>query len=65
MLSYKISGGNSNATPATFAPKDITFYDYDGTIVASWTLEELATKTALPDYPSHEGAYLSGMELVA
>lgn len=37
------------------APGDITFYDYDGTIVTSWTLEELATKTALPDYPSHAG----------
>ena len=60
MFSYKISGGNSNATPATFAPKDITFYDYDGTIVASWTLEELATKTALPDYPSHEGLTCQG-----
>ena len=60
MFSYKISGGNSNATPATFAPKDITFYDYDGTIVASWTLEELAIKTALPDYPSHEGLTCQG-----
>ena len=60
MFSYKISGGNSNATPATFAPKDITFYDYDGTIVTSWTLAELATKTALPDYPSHEGLTCQG-----
>ena len=42
------------------APGDITFYDYDGTIVASWTLEELATKTALPDYPSHEGLTCQG-----
>ena len=37
------------------APGDITFYDYDGTIVTSWTMEELAAKTALPDYPSHDG----------
>ena len=42
------------------APGDITFYDYDGTIVTSWTLEELATKTALPDYPSHEGLICQG-----
>ena len=41
-------------------PGDITFYDYDGTIVTSWTLEELATKTALPDYPSHEGLICQG-----
>ena len=42
------------------APGDITFYDYDGTIVTSWTLKELATKTALPDYPSHEGLTCQG-----
>ena len=41
-------------------PGDITFYDYDGTIITSWTLEELATKTALPDYPSHEGLTCQG-----
>ena len=46
--------------PAPGAPGDITFYDYDGTIVTSWTLEELATKIALPDYPSHEGLTCQG-----
>ena len=50
------TGGSS--APGT--PGDITFYDYDGTIVTSWTLEELATKTALPDYPSHEGLTCQG-----
>ena len=50
------TGGGT--TPS--APSDITFYDYDGTIVTSWTLEELATKTALPDYPSHEGLTCQG-----
>ena len=45
---------------AAGAPGDITFYDYDGTIVTSWTLEELATKTALPDYPSHDGLICQG-----
>ena len=42
------------------APGDITFYDYDGTIVTSWTLAELATKTSLPDYPSHDGLICQG-----
>ena len=42
------------------APGDITFYDYDGTTVTSWTLAELATKTALPDYPSHNGLICQG-----
>ena len=50
------TGGSS----APSAPGDITFYDYDGTIVASWTLAELATKTTLPDYPSHEGLTCQG-----
>ena len=45
---------------ASGAPGDITFYDYDGTIVTSWTLAELATKTVLPDYPSHEGLTCQG-----
>ena len=42
------------------APGDITFYDYDGTIITSWALEELAAKTALPDYPSHNGLICQG-----
>ena len=42
------------------APGDITFYDYDGTIVTSWTLSELATKTALPEFPSHDGLICQG-----
>ena len=50
------TGGST--TPG--APGDITFYDYDGTIVTSWTLAELAAKTALPDYPSHEGLICQG-----
>ena len=50
------TGGST--TPG--APGDITFYDYDGTIITSWTLAELAMKTALPDYPSHEGLICQG-----
>ena len=40
--------------------KDINFYDYDGTIVESWTLAELATKTALPENPTHAGLTAEG-----
>ena len=50
----------TGGSPTPGTPGDITFYDYDGTIVTSWTLEELATKTALPDYPSHEGLICQG-----
>lgn len=40
--------------------KDINFYDYDGTRVASWTLAELSEKTVLPDNPSHTGLIADG-----
>jgi hypothetical protein len=50
----------TGGSPTPGAPGDITFYDYDGTIVTSWTLAELATKTALPDYPSHNGLICQG-----
>ena len=51
------SGGGSSAP---VSPSDITFYDYDGTVVAAWTLAELAGKTAMPDLPSHEGLICQG-----
>lgn len=49
------SGGGSPV-----APSDITFYDYDGTVVAAWSLTELAGKTALPDLPVHSGLICQG-----
>lgn len=39
---------------------DITFYDYDGTVVAAWSAEELSAKTELPAYPSHDGLICQG-----
>ena len=52
--------GNIQAGGGSAAEGDITFYDYEGTIVESWTLSELANKTALPAYPSHEGLICQG-----
>lgn len=52
------SGGGGGGTAVS--PKDINFYDYDGTCVAAWSLSELAGKTALPDYPTHEGLTCQG-----
>lgn len=52
------SGGGSTPTPTPASvdvDKDILFIDYDGTPVASWTLEQLAAKTALPAAPTHAG----------
>lgn len=44
----------------TVQEKDINFYDYDGTLVESWTLAELANKTSLPANPTHAGLTTQG-----
>lgn len=48
-------GGSSSASP-----KDVNFYDYDGTLVASYTLLEAQSLTALPDGPTHDGLTFQG-----
>ena len=40
--------------------KDVNFYDYDGTLVASYTLAEAHALTALPDGPTHDGLVFQG-----
>ena len=52
--------GTLEAGGGAASESDITFYDYEGTIVESWTLAELANKTELPAYPSHEGLICQG-----
>ena len=42
------------------AKKDVNFYDYDGTVVASYTAAEFAELTTLPDNPTHEGLTAQG-----
>ncbi len=50
-------GGGSKAEVPL---KDINFYDYDGTVVASYTASEWANQTALPSNPSHTGLTAQG-----
>ena len=50
------AGGSS----APVSANDVTFYDYDGMIVASYTLEEAQALTALPDAPTHDGLTFQG-----
>ena len=52
------SGGGGSITTATL--KDINFYDYDGTLLYSYTLEEAQALTALPDGPVHAGLVFDG-----
>lgn len=55
-------GGVTGALKAQVEPLDngINFYDYDGTVLHAWTLEELAEQTALPELPSHPGLICQG-----
>ena len=50
------TGGSS----APVSANDVTFYDYDGTVVTSYSLEEAQSLTALPDGPTHEGLTFQG-----
>ena len=49
-------GGGSSST----SPNDVNFYDYDGTLVASYSLSEAQSLTALPDGPTHDGLTFQG-----
>ena len=51
-----IGGGGSSSV----GQNDVNFYDYDGTIVASYTLSEAQSLTALPDGPTHDGLTFQG-----
>ena len=51
-----VSGGSS----AAVQKRDVNFYDYDGTVVASYTASEFASLTEMPANPSHEGLTAQG-----
>lgn len=40
--------------------KDITFHDYDGTLLYEYTIEEAQLLTSLPPAPEHEGLIFDG-----
>ena len=44
----------------TVEKKDVSFYDYDGTLLYSYTVEEANALTALPAGPTHEGLLFDG-----
>ena len=47
-------------TMPSVSSKDVNFYDYDGTLLYSYTLEEAQALTALPDGPTHDGLVFDG-----
>lgn len=62
VTAHDASGAKITGTLDTTPPEesDINFWDYDGTLLYAWTLAELATKTALPPIPSHDGLICQG-----
>ncbi len=50
-------GGGGGAEPINHG---IQFIDYDGTVVATWKSEDVASKTELPDNPTHDGLVAQG-----
>lgn len=44
----------------TTATKDVVFYDYDGTVICSYTIEEAKALTQMPTPPAHEGLVFQG-----
>lgn len=46
-----VTGAYRDETPKALNHEGINFISWDGTVVETWTLEELATKTALPKVP--------------
>lgn len=62
VTAHDASGAKITGTLDTAQPEesDINFWDYDGTLLYSWTLAELATKTELPPLPSHDGLICQG-----
>ena len=55
-----IQTGGGGGTTSDVAMKDVNFYDYDGTLVVSYTLAEAQALTALPDGPTHDGLTFQG-----
>ena len=55
-----IQTGGGGGSTSDVAMKDVNFYDYDGTLVASYTLAEAQALTTLPDGPTHDGLTFQG-----
>ena len=54
-----IPAGGGGATPSA-KPNDVTFIDYDGSILYSYSLAEAQALTELPTLPSHDGLVCQG-----
>ena len=53
-----MEGGSTPSEPTDNTA--VIFADYDGTLIDTWTWDEVATKTALPTVPAHTGLVFEG-----
>lgn len=44
-----------SGSPVSAKPKDVNFFDYEGTLLYSYTLDEVQSLTDLPPAPKHSG----------
>ena len=54
------TGGGGGETPASAKWDDVTFIDYDGSVLYSYSLAEAQALTELPSLPSHDGLVCQG-----
>jgi hypothetical protein len=55
-----IQTGGGSAPAEEIKEKDVNFFDYDGTLIASYTEAEAKTLTTLPTPPEHSGLVFQG-----
>ena len=55
-----IPAGGGGETPASTKWNDVTFIDYDGSVLYSYSLAEAQALTELPALPSHDGLVCQG-----
>ena len=55
-----IQTGGGSAPAEEIKEKDVNFFDYDGTLIASYTEAEAKALTALPTPPAHSGLVFQG-----
>jgi hypothetical protein len=53
-------GGGGGGGGASVSPKEVNFYDYDGTVLYAYTVEEAQALTELPALPEREGLICQG-----
>ena len=59
-MAEAISAIQTGGGGGSVSPKEVNFYDYDGRIVAAYTVAEAQELTALPDGPTHDGLIFQG-----